>query len=240
MVRALLYVLVDILSYIIYYDCAVLTLAQARYHYYVIIITEILFEISNGGPVPFKCPLPWCHQQMGTFSALLALCAWNLPVSGEFPSQRPVTRRFHVFFSKQSIVKVGDLKCHRSHYDVIVMRNAFLSNSCKIIYLENEHRRIDIITNIKYAVFFLDQRHTCECIYINICGANCETITHIECWEWLCFVLFLLFCFVSFFFSVFFSECTYTCQNKFTRKQGIMFDIWYTTFDMRFDECVIL
>ena len=35
---------------------------------------------------------------METFSALLAFCAGNSPVTGEFPSQRPVTRRFDVFF----------------------------------------------------------------------------------------------------------------------------------------------
>ena len=39
----------------------------------------------------------WCHQ-METFSALLALCAGNSPVTGEFPSQRPVTRSVGVFF----------------------------------------------------------------------------------------------------------------------------------------------
>ena len=40
----------------------------------------------------------WWHHQMETFSALLALCAGNSPVTGEFPSQRPVTRSFGVFF----------------------------------------------------------------------------------------------------------------------------------------------
>ena len=35
---------------------------------------------------------------METFSALLALCVENSPVTGEFPSQRPVTRSFDVFF----------------------------------------------------------------------------------------------------------------------------------------------
>ena len=35
---------------------------------------------------------------METFSALLALCAENSPVTGEFPSQRPVMRSFDVFF----------------------------------------------------------------------------------------------------------------------------------------------
>ena len=49
---------------------------------------------------------------MEIFSALLVLCARNSPVTGEFSSQRPVTRSFDVFFnlrlkkrlSKQSIL----------------------------------------------------------------------------------------------------------------------------------------
>ena len=35
---------------------------------------------------------------METFSALLAICAGNSPVPGEFHAQRPVTRSFGVFF----------------------------------------------------------------------------------------------------------------------------------------------
>ena len=35
---------------------------------------------------------------MEPVSALLALCAGNSPVIGEFPAQRPVTRSFDVFF----------------------------------------------------------------------------------------------------------------------------------------------
>ena len=35
---------------------------------------------------------------METFSALLAICAGNSPVTGEFPAQRPVTRSFDIFF----------------------------------------------------------------------------------------------------------------------------------------------
>ena len=47
----------------------------------------------------------WWRYQRETFSALLAICAGNSPVTGEFPAQRPVTRSFDVFFdllSKQS------------------------------------------------------------------------------------------------------------------------------------------
>ena len=35
---------------------------------------------------------------METFSALLAICVGNSPVTGEFPAQGPVTRGFDVFF----------------------------------------------------------------------------------------------------------------------------------------------
>ena len=35
---------------------------------------------------------------METFSALLAICAGNSPVPGEFPTQRPVARGFDFFF----------------------------------------------------------------------------------------------------------------------------------------------
>ena len=34
----------------------------------------------------------------GNISALLAICEGNPPVTGEFPSQRPVTRSYEVFF----------------------------------------------------------------------------------------------------------------------------------------------
>ena len=39
----------------------------------------------------------WWRHQMETFSALLAVCEGNSLVTGEFPSQRPVTRSFDVF-----------------------------------------------------------------------------------------------------------------------------------------------
>ena len=40
----------------------------------------------------------WWRHQMETFFALLAICAGNSSVPGEFPTQRPVTRSFAVFF----------------------------------------------------------------------------------------------------------------------------------------------
>ena len=46
-----------------------------------------------------KCEIAtWWRHQMETFFALLATCAGNSPVPGEFPTQRPVTRSFDIFF----------------------------------------------------------------------------------------------------------------------------------------------
>ena len=62
---------------------------------------------------------------METFSALLALCTGNSPVTGEFPSQRPVMRSFDIFFdlrlNKRLRSEAGGLGHHRAHYDVNVM-----------------------------------------------------------------------------------------------------------------------
>ena len=45
-------------------------------------------------------------------SALLALCAGNSPVPGEFPAQRPVTRSFDVVF---------DLRLNMFPFDDVIM-----------------------------------------------------------------------------------------------------------------------
>ena len=70
---------------------------------------------------------------MEIFSALLAICAGKSPVTGEFPSQRPVTRSFDVSLICAWINgwvnnrEAGDLRRHRAHYDVIVMTWRFIS-----------------------------------------------------------------------------------------------------------------
>ena len=54
-------------------------------------------------PTPYTCHYndiyAWWRHQMETFSALLAICAGNSPVTGEFPAKWPVTRSFDVFFN---------------------------------------------------------------------------------------------------------------------------------------------
>ena len=46
--------------------------------------------------------LTWWRHQMETFSALQAFCVGNWPVTGEFPSQRSLTRSFDFFYLRQN------------------------------------------------------------------------------------------------------------------------------------------
>ena len=69
----------------------------------------------------------WWRHQIEKFSASLAICAGNSPVTGEFPAQRPVKRSFDVFFdlplNKRWVNnrEAGDLRRYCAHYDVTVM-----------------------------------------------------------------------------------------------------------------------
>ena len=73
--------------------------------------------------------MAWWRHQMEIFSALLAICTGNSPVTGGFPAQRTVTRNFDV---SSSLIcawingwvnngEAGDLRRYRAHCNVIVM-----------------------------------------------------------------------------------------------------------------------
>ena len=85
---------------------------------------------SNVSPQKRPNLTRWRHQ-METFSALLALCAGNSLVTGEFPSQRPVTLNFDVFFDVWLNKRLSKQSWgwwfvhHCAHYDVIVMDSNF-------------------------------------------------------------------------------------------------------------------
>ena len=58
----------------------------------------VMLYVKTLIPEICKATVSWWRHQMETFSALLAICAGNSPVTGEFPIQRPVTRSFDVYF----------------------------------------------------------------------------------------------------------------------------------------------
>ena len=63
-----------------------------------------------------KCILtfmPWWRHQMETFSALLPRCEGNPMVTYGFPSQRPATRSFEVFFDLHLNKQLRKQSIHR-------------------------------------------------------------------------------------------------------------------------------
>ena len=67
-------------------------------------VSVIIFRKQERHDITYPCPdrsqamLSWWRHQRETFSALLALCAVNSRVTGQFPAQRLVTLSFVVFF----------------------------------------------------------------------------------------------------------------------------------------------
>ena len=100
----------------------------------------------------------WWRHQIKTFSASLALCEGNPPVTDGFPSQRPVT--WSLMFSLICIWTngwennrdAGDLRRHRAHCDVIAM--LFLPVCFCLFCLCPRH--IQIVTS---------ETHPCEVLY---------------------------------------------------------------------------
>ena len=70
----------------------------------------------------------WWRHQMETFSALLAICAVNSPVPGEFPhkGQWRGALMFSLIYARISgwvnTGEAGDFRCHHAHYDVIAVK----------------------------------------------------------------------------------------------------------------------
>ena len=71
--------------YVAHWDCCVEIKKWCRYFNHV--RSRVVVKVCH----------PWWRHQMKLFSALLALCAGISPVTGEFPSQGPVTRTFDAF-----------------------------------------------------------------------------------------------------------------------------------------------
>ena len=121
----------------------------------------------------------------GNISALLAICAGNSPVTGEFPAQRPVTRSFDVFFyldlnkrlNKQC--EAGDLTRHRAHYDVTVMvqENSYVANysTCSRDNTPNTWSQHDC----RYQQYEVDRSQNFTVNITRWCGENTTTYINV-------------------------------------------------------------
>ena len=88
-------VLFSLSTYIVRYDTLIRYTKSAPLCFAVVMWP---IRLGPAGLLHWHRDSPWWRHQMETFSALLAICAGNSPVPGEFPAKRPVTRSFDVFF----------------------------------------------------------------------------------------------------------------------------------------------
>ena len=137
---------------------------------------------ASAGKVLFS----WWRHQMETFSALLAICAGNSPVPGEFPSQRPVTRSF-VFFD----LRLNKRLSKQSWCWLFETLSRSLWRHCNVILPEHSgfsHRRanfhsicLDFVVRCPYSMNLSHKSHNapfphpvihhfvtemCTCVYI--------------------------------------------------------------------------
>ena len=78
-----------------------------HYVFILVHVKEILWNIV----------VSWGSHDMGTLSSLQTLCKGNPPVTGGFPSQKPVMQSFDIFFiSTLTNSRIaGDLRQHDAH-----------------------------------------------------------------------------------------------------------------------------
>ena len=105
-------------------------------------------------------PSSWWRHQMETFFALLAICAGNSPVTSEFPTQRPVTRSFDVFFDLRLNIWLSK-QSWGWWFETPLRSWRHCNESYGIVW---------ICTQVCYALFGLN--------YINMCVYNTHRFVH--------------------------------------------------------------
>ena len=116
----------------------------------------------------------WWRHQMETFSALLAICAWNSPVPGDFPTQRPVTRSLMfslicVWINGWANREAGDLRPYRAHYDVTVMDFEYFKEICTIISINHCICPVQTLNTLTVLVNLISYHLTVTGISVCLC-----------------------------------------------------------------------
>ena len=120
----------------------------------------------------------------GSIFRVIGLLWGEPPVTGGFPSQRPVTRGFDAFFicactSSCTIETSGDMRRHHAHYDVLVMALVYLNSTAIILanFLllhrqRNKHEgcwSLDYTNQLINDIFSATKQRTATlCIYKNL------------------------------------------------------------------------
>ena len=130
---------------------------------------------------------PWWRHQMETFSPLLAFCAGNSPVTGEFPSRRPVTGSFDVFFdlhlnkrlSKQSrrqwfVTPSRSLWRHCNSF-IWIQTSLIITQALNLRYVINIYMKLDK-SRLRFS-YFADKHEIYHCYNFSPSGSSSNYVT---------------------------------------------------------------
>ena len=149
---------------------------------------KCLFLVIQQADVLLNFFVTWWRHQMETLSALLALCAGNSPVPVNSPHKGQwrgalmfslICARIHDWVNNR---EAGDLRRHRGHYDVIVMRlqqfrgkqrvSRVLLNKINMYHINNAQRhfthRVHWIIPCATCFVFIWHRSLYACISPNV------------------------------------------------------------------------
>ena len=131
-------------------------------------------------------------KQWKHFPRYWPLCEGKPPVTGGFPSQRPMTRSFGVFFGLNGWANnrdASDFRRHRAHYDVttiltpryssplkILGGRAFSSpHSCRILFLDSSHAAMSTLSK----AIFLSSRTVSIRLWLSLICKKTGTRWHL-------------------------------------------------------------
>ena len=157
--------------------CISISYHQSHWYYWWLVLNQTQPGVS------------WWRHQMEIFSALLAICAGNSPVPGEFPTQRPVTRSFDVFFDLRLNKQLNKQSCgwwfETPSGSLWRQRNVKLRTGSGPVYWR-------IVVRVHFFSGFLCRRHRTLTIFVELFWWNVNTCVftllflHIErapCWN---------------------------------------------------------
>ena len=102
---------------------------------------------------------------METFCALQALCAGNSPVTGGFPSQKPVTRSFDIFFDLRQNIRLKKQPIPR--WFETALRSLCRRSNVQIKVWEYQAVVQYFNSNFEQHLFFIEANGSQNCMWLH-------------------------------------------------------------------------
>ena len=137
------------------------------------------FFYTGMGPCLMSCL--WWRHQIEIFSALLELYAGNSPVTDEFPTQRPVTRSFDIFFDLRHNKRFNSKQPRRWWFETpprSLWRHCDANMHADVFMCIQFHFTNELFLFSSVSVLCYNERHLIE---VNRCGCSRALYDKLDC-----------------------------------------------------------